>query len=204
MGRREEKKVEKRQRIEKIALHLFLEQGFDRASIEQVISGADIARGTFYLYYSDKLALFQALQGRWVTPLVTALGNVHERLLSAQTQQECVTIYQEMGQELALIGLSHVQEILLGLRELRSNHDAGRWLRGQELELQRLTTRLTSVAQAQKLIDAPNPRLASLIIIGGIERLYYEVLTGTDLGNPVDLASEATTLLSRVLGLGIK
>ena len=204
MGRREEKKAEKRERIEKTALDLFLDQGFDRASIEQVISGADIARGTFYLYYPDKLSVFIALQKRWLNPIIEALQRVHNRLLSAVSPAECVSIYQEMGQQLAVLGLLHGQEILLAGQELRSNHDAGRWLRSQEGHIQDLTTQLTEVAQAQGLIDAPNPRLASLLITGAIERLHYEFLTGTDLGNPVTLAQEATTLLSRILGLGLK
>jgi len=204
MGRREQKKAEKRERIEKTALDLFLDQGFDRASIEQVISGADIARGTFYLYYSDKLALFQAIQTRWIEPMTTFLDAVHARLLSAKSSAECVSIYQEMGQNMAIIGLTNAREILLGLRELRANHEAGRWLREREIAIQERTTQLTFVAAERGLIEAKDPRLSSLIIIGAIERLYFEVLTGTELGDPVSLAGEATTLLSRVLGLGLK
>ena len=154
-------KVEKRERIEKTALDLFLEHGFDRASIEQVISGADIARGTFYLYYPDKRSLFQAIQGRWLHPTIAFMDEVHDQLLSAKTSEECIAIYQSMAQKLTVIGISHVSEILLGLRELRANHEAGRWMREQEIELQRLTTNLTQVAADKGLINANNARLSS-------------------------------------------
>ena len=204
MSRREQKKAEKRERIEKTALDLFLEQGFDRASIEQVISGADIARGTFYLYYPDKLSLFQAIQNRWLQPTIAFMDQVHEQLLSAKTSEECIAIYQSMAQNLTFIGISHVSEILLGLRELRSNHDAGRWMREQELELQHLTTNLTEVATERGLVDAENPRLSSLLIMGAVERIVFETLIGTPLGDPIKLASDATILLSRVLGIGPK
>jgi AcrR family transcriptional regulator len=201
MGRREQNKAEKRSRIEETALPLFLDHGFERASIEQVIAGADIARGTFYLYYADKLTLFQALQRRWLTPTNTLMSSVYSELLDATSPQHCVQIYQKMGQEMTAITVGHAPEILLALRELKSRHDGGRWLRTCELELQEQTTTLTQLAADRGLITADNPQLASLIIFGGVERLVYEVLSGRELGNPVIVATHATALLSRILGL---
>ena len=204
MSRREQKKAEKRDRIEKTALDLFLEQGFDRASIEQVISGADIARGTFYLYYPDKLSLFQAIQNRWLKPTIVFLEQVHQQLLKAKSSEECIAIYQSMAQNMTIIGLSNVSEILLGLRELRANHDAGRWMREQEIDIQSITTNLTQVAADQGLVNAENAQLSSLLIIGAVERIVFEALTGTPLGDPIKLANDATILLSRILGIGFK
>ena len=109
-----------------------------------------------------------------------------------------------MAQNMTVIGLSNVSEILLGLRELRANHDAGRWMREQEIEIQRITTHLTQVASDQGLIDAENARLSSLLIIGAVERIVFEALTGTPLGDPIKLASDTTILLSRILGIGPK
>ena len=87
---------------------------------------------------------------------------------------------------------------------MRANHDAGRWMREQELELQSITTNLTQVAADRGLVDAENARVSSLLIIGAVERIVFEVLTGTPLGDPSKLASDATILLSRILGIGTK
>ena len=201
MGRREDKKAEKRQRIETVALQLFLDQGYDRTSIEQIISGSDIARGTFYLYYDDKFALFEQLLIRWLQPLNESFGIVQQQLQTAETPTECVQIYQEMAMSLTSIGINFSQEILLSIREMRANHEAGRWLRQKEMEIQSHTRVLTEVAASRNLIDAPNPALVSLIISGAVERLYYEFLLGTQMGDPLDLAQQATALLSRLLGL---
>lgn len=204
MGRREEKKAEKRARIERAGLTLFTSQGFERTSIEQVIAQADIARGTFYLYYPDKLHLFESIQRRWIYPLTTVLSDVRSSIESAQSPQECIDIYQAMGQRLAHIGLTNATELLLGIRELRAQSDGGDWLRLQEKDIHSLTIELTVLAKNQGLINIDNAPLASVIIIGAIEKVFYEYVTqGLD-GDPIALATEATQLLSRVLGLGLK
>jgi len=204
MGRREEKKAEKRARIERAGLSLFTELGFDRTSIEQVIAQADIARGTFYLYYPDKLHLFESIQRRWIYPLTTVLTDVRSSIENAQSSQECIEIYQQMGQRLAHIGLTNAAELLLGIRELRAQSAGGDWLRLQEKDIQGLTIDLTILAKTQGLIHVETPQLASIIIVGAIEKVFYEFVTqGLD-GDPISLATEATQLLSRVLGLGLK
>ena len=65
MGRREENKQAKRQRLEREGLRLFLEAGYDRTSIEQIAAASEVARGTYYLYFADKHALFATLMERW-------------------------------------------------------------------------------------------------------------------------------------------
>ena len=65
MGKREENKRKKREALEAEGLRLFLEHGYERTSIEQIAAAAGVARGTFYLYYEDKLQLFLTLVDRW-------------------------------------------------------------------------------------------------------------------------------------------
>ena len=73
IGRREENKRRKNEALQANGLSLFGEVGFEAASIEQIAQRADVARGTFYLYYPDKLALFQALMERFFEPIAQAL-----------------------------------------------------------------------------------------------------------------------------------
>lgn len=204
MGRREEKKAEKRARIERAGLHLFTEQGFERTSIEQVIAQADIARGTFYLYYPDKLHLFESIQRRWIYPLKTVLTDVRHAIQTAASPQECIEVYQAMGQRLAHIGLTNATELLLGIRELRANSEGGAWLRLQEQEIHELTVDLTVLAKNQGLIQIDNPQVASILITGAIEKVFYAFVTQSIDGDPISLATEVTQLLSRILGLGFK
>lgn len=56
-GRRSRRKLETRTRIEEAAYTLFHAKGVEETSIEQVCDEADVARRTFYSYYSNKREL---------------------------------------------------------------------------------------------------------------------------------------------------
>jgi len=61
LGRREQRKLEIRARIEEAAYRLFRQQGIEETSIEQICVEADVARRTFYGHYSNKHALLGGL-----------------------------------------------------------------------------------------------------------------------------------------------
>ena len=54
LGRRERKKLRTRALIQREALRLFLEKGFEATTIEEVASAADIAPSTFFNYFPTK------------------------------------------------------------------------------------------------------------------------------------------------------
>lgn len=52
---------EKRLLIEDVALDEFIEYGFDNASINRIVEQCQIAKGSFYQYFSDKKDLYKHL-----------------------------------------------------------------------------------------------------------------------------------------------
>ena len=54
-------KNEKRRRIEEAVLRLFAKEDFNRISIDQIVQDAHVAKGTFYLYFHDKVQLINHL-----------------------------------------------------------------------------------------------------------------------------------------------
>lgn len=52
------------------AQRLFLKQGVGPTTIEQITSGAKVAKGTFYLYFSSKEDVLGALAGRFAQELL--------------------------------------------------------------------------------------------------------------------------------------
>lgn len=54
MGKVEENKKRKREALLNAAFSLFTSQGVYRTSISDIAKKADIAKGTFYRYFSDK------------------------------------------------------------------------------------------------------------------------------------------------------
>lgn len=53
-GRRERNKLERRARLEDVALDLFERQGFDTTTIEQIADAAGLAPRTFFSYFAAK------------------------------------------------------------------------------------------------------------------------------------------------------
>jgi AcrR family transcriptional regulator len=54
MGLRELKKARTRQAVQKAAMRLFDEQGYEATTVEQIALAAEISTATFYRYYCDK------------------------------------------------------------------------------------------------------------------------------------------------------
>ncbi|HZW81923.1 MAG TPA: TetR/AcrR family transcriptional regulator [Candidatus Deferrimicrobium sp.] len=57
LSRRERKKQETREKIYHTALTLFRIQGFEKTSVDQITSRADVGKGTFYNYFPTKEAV---------------------------------------------------------------------------------------------------------------------------------------------------
>ncbi len=201
MRRREDNKARKREKLETEGLKLFLEHGYDRASIEQVVAAADVARGTFYLYFPDKLALFETLIDRWFTPMIAIFEEVDQQLETAIDRTASLMIYSVMAQKFMLTAAEHRDELLLFFREVRRAGEAGDRLRARELQVLEASTGITLKASQKGLITVEDPRLAAHIIIGASERLHYEWLIGGNVGEEAFLQQRLMKIFGRMLEL---
>lgn len=61
LGRRERTKAANRAAILDAAREVFAEQGYEAASVRDIVRRTDLASGTFYNYFPDKDAIFVAL-----------------------------------------------------------------------------------------------------------------------------------------------
>ena len=59
----------RRASVLKVARQIFSKKGYHDTSIDDLIEAADIARGTFYLYFESKRAIFDELLDHLVTTL---------------------------------------------------------------------------------------------------------------------------------------
>lgn len=56
-SRTEKRKVETKQRIIRTAMELFITQGFEQTTIDQIAEAADVAKGTIYNHFPEKEAI---------------------------------------------------------------------------------------------------------------------------------------------------
>jgi AcrR family transcriptional regulator len=71
--KRAEKSAARREAILAAALEEFTARGYAAARLDDVAKRADVAKGTIYLHFRDKEALFQEIVGTMLVPLIDVL-----------------------------------------------------------------------------------------------------------------------------------
>lgn len=66
----------RRESILDAALTVFAERGFEAARLDDVAAQAGVAKGTLYLYFKDKEALFEAVVRGAASPIIERLGAI--------------------------------------------------------------------------------------------------------------------------------
>ncbi|HEY3816800.1 MAG TPA: helix-turn-helix domain-containing protein [Polyangiaceae bacterium] len=81
-------KAERRQQILNVAREVFAKRGYHAAKIEDIVAAASIARGTFYLYFEDKRAIFEEIVDRTIARLGMSIVRVdpHDGVRSVSDQ----------------------------------------------------------------------------------------------------------------------
>lgn len=193
MGRREANKEDKRRRLLDAGLAAFREQGFAGASVERVASDADVARGTFYLYFPDKEALFRALVERLYDPLEGAVGDARAALADCPDAASTYPVYAALGLRLAEVLALHPEEVRLHFAEGRAPGAGGEIVRAHAARLESLTRDILEDAVAHGTLRAHDTYAVALAIVGGIERLVWAWLRGEVL-DVAGLPAEVTRL----------
>ncbi len=76
--RRARERAERRQQILEAARRLFLDQGFDETSVEEIAEAAEVSKGLVYFYFRSKDELLAALVRETYTPLLEALNRLEQ------------------------------------------------------------------------------------------------------------------------------
>ena len=69
-------KTERRQQILGVAREVFSKRGYHQTTIDDIVAQAGVARGTFYLYFEDKRAVFSDLVDRFAGQLSMAIVRI--------------------------------------------------------------------------------------------------------------------------------
>jgi AcrR family transcriptional regulator len=69
-------KPERRLQILTVARDVFARRGYHAAKIDDIVAAAGVARGTFYLYFDDKRAIFEEIVDRTIARLGLSIVRV--------------------------------------------------------------------------------------------------------------------------------
>src|SRR5262245_12811655 len=89
-GARTGRRNERRAAILAAALEEFAARGFAATRLDDVARRADVAKGTIYLYFRDKEALFQELVRTMLSPLVGTIAGAPLRDLPIRAVVEMI------------------------------------------------------------------------------------------------------------------
>lgn len=178
MGRRADNKANKRQRLILGASAEFASRGFEAATVDGIVRHANVARGTFYLYFPDKLTAFEAVADLWTEPMEGLLSDVAGEVAAARTYEELVAVWKGMATGFAVLALRAAEPLTIAFREIRGTGPAAVALQARERRIVGVVVAFTADAAHRGLLRARDPRLAAWVVLGAVERLVWEALRG--------------------------
>jgi AcrR family transcriptional regulator len=85
MGRREQKKINNRKAILDAGLEVFSTIGYERATINDVVSASGLSVGTFYNHCGDKDTVFSELLTLFLTEVRSTLSMARQKAVSVES-----------------------------------------------------------------------------------------------------------------------
>lgn len=171
-----EEKVAKRERegaILKAAKKVFAEQGYHEASIDDIIKEADIARGTFYLYYTGKRTIFDAILNLTLEEVDSHIEAI--RLDAGQpspVDQVKANVRRIFN---LLIADRHLADILF-VRALGIDDEAMETLNAFYKKIADLIARALTQGMTIGLLNKIDPQIAAYSIIGSFKEVLVRVI----------------------------
>lgn len=179
------------------ALTLFLERGVEAVTIDEIMARARLAKGSFYTYFRDKTDLVDALLAPVSRPLLDAMDRCALRLRAALDARALTDAYQSLALEVASPITEHLGVVRLYLQESRAPASGAREpVARLAREIQSRAVELTHAAHAHGLLRPLDPKVTAAAVVGAIEQILWQVLSGSE---TVDANGVVDTLVTLVL-----
>lgn len=166
------RKAERRRHLLDCALRVFANKGYHAASITDIIKMANVARGTFYLYFESKRAVFEELLDETLSALDTLIKRIDPSrgpsgvLAQMEANIDGVFSYFMGNRGMLRVLMSEAVGLDPGF-DLKLNEFYGRLLS--------MITMALEDGKQMKLVKAKvHVEVASLCILGSIKEVLYQ------------------------------
>lgn len=180
------------------ALELFLAEGVPGVTIDQIVERAGVAKGSFYRYFRDKEELVAGLLEPLAQGIGEMFGAASTALTEAASPAEVSAAYLDLARRVADVIGAHPRAALLYLQESRG---PGAGARAPVIRLAErvadLAESLSAHARDHGLLRDLDARVSGLVVLGAVERLLYDVLSGRRVGaaRPAEVAALVVTII---------
>ncbi|HEY1811270.1 MAG TPA: TetR/AcrR family transcriptional regulator [Kofleriaceae bacterium] len=187
-------KKERRKQILDAAKHVFAEAGYHGASIHAIIERAGIARGTFYLYFESKSAVFSSILDQATTDLRRHMHRIEvdnpkippQLQLRAQVIDALEYVVQDRPLAMLLLSAGHTPDA-----------EAAERLDQFFAEVRDLLRRAFESGQEIKLLRKVQPELLAAAMLGMIRGVVELIITQPDAPKVEHVVDELLTVALR-------
>jgi AcrR family transcriptional regulator len=167
------------------ARKVFSVKGYHACSISDILEEAGVARGTFYLYFPSKRAIFDDLLEQMFFQITGAVRRVQ---IGPSAEPVLDQLLRIVSQIIGVLEENRELTIILLREAVGLDSDFDQKLTAFYQRLSGMIEGALSLGQTMGLIRSCNVRLISYCILGGIKEVMLRVLTGE---SPSDLRREA-------------
>ena len=167
-------KNERRQQILSVAREVFAKRGYHQTTIDDIVVQAGVARGTFYLYFEDKRAVFSDLVDRFAGQLSMAIVRIVTdnpgRSVVEQVRENIRAIIGTCLAERAMTKILFTDAVGVDPafdRKLQTFYDT----------VVQLLTESLKDGQALGIVADGEPRVLAYLTIGALKELLYQAVT---------------------------
>jgi AcrR family transcriptional regulator len=179
-------KSERRQQILHAAREVFAKRGYHQATIDDIVAFAGVARGTFYLYFEDKRAVFSDLIDRFSAKLAMAIVSIAtddpRRTVAEQVHQNIRAIIATCLSDRTMTRILFTDAVGLDSdfdRKLGTFYDT----------LVQILTESLKEGQRLGIVGDGEPRVLAYLSLGALKELLYQAVT-------LGLAEESAEVLT--------
>lgn len=195
-GRRDTNRRERTKALCDAAIALFLARGIEAVTIEDITGKAGVAKGSFYRYFDDKVALVESLFAPVADQVIAAFDDSIAKLRGARTREQAFSSYQSIGEALGRVILHHGDVVQLYLQECRAPAEGARAPARQLADaVADKAVEHTRLAREQGLLRAFPAEVSTLTVIGAVERILFAVLSGQFRGEPLEVPGQLIELI---------
>lgn len=167
-------KTERRQDILVAARDVFAKLGYHQTTIDDIVAEAGVARGTYYLYFEDKRAIFADLLDRYFTQLTMVIQRIDMGDGAPSVQEQARAnmrgILRVCLAERAMTKILFTDALGVDSafdRKLLTFYDA----------IAQLLTESYREGQALGIVEDGEPRVLAYMTIGALKELLYQAVT---------------------------
>ena len=187
-------RAERRRQILLAAKQVFAEEGYHGASINQIIERAQIARGTFYLYFTSKAAIFDSI-------LDEAMAELRARITRIEVDEPAAPPAAQLRDNLVrtlayVVGDRALASILLTSGKAAEPEAVDR-LDGFYGEVRHLIARALEQGIEMKLVRPCHTRLTAAALLGTVRGVIEYSVTDGDQPPVESIVSELIAVALR-------